>query len=82
MKTVYIAYIVILSMKPHSGDIMVYDAIDKQTKSYHILVYSNMGYKPGDIIEHGILHQIPDSLGLNIKSDPYLPNQTIKPIKY
>ena len=54
-------------MKPHSGDIMVYDAVDKQTKSYHILVYSNMGYKPGDIIEHGILHQIPDSLGLNIK---------------
>lgn len=82
MKAVYIAYIVILSMKPHSGDVMIYDAVDKQTKSFHITVYSNMGYKPGDVIEHGILHLVPDSLGLNIKSDPYLPNQMNKPTKW
>jgi hypothetical protein len=80
MKAVYIAYIVILSIKPHSGDVMVYDVVDKQTKSFHITVYSNMGYKKGDIIEHGFIHLISDSL--NIKSDPYLPNQMNKPTKW
>ena len=82
MKQIYIAYIVILSIKPYSGDIKLYDTVDKQTKSFHIRVYSNMEYKVGDIIEHGFIHLISDSLRLNIKSDPYLPNQTTKPTKW
>jgi hypothetical protein len=80
MKSIYIAYIIILSSKPHQGDVRLYDAVDKQTKTFHITLYSNLNYKNGDVIEHGCIHLIPDSL--NIKSDPYLLNQLNKPTKW
>lgn len=62
MKTILVAYIIILSTKVHKDDVMLYDAVDRDNPKFHITVYSNMGYKNGDIIKHGFLHEIPDSL--------------------
>ena len=62
MKSIYIAYIVIVSYTLHPNGIIEYDTVSKNYNKFHITMFCNKEYKQGDVVKAGFKMNIPDSL--------------------
>ena len=62
MKTVYIAYLVIMSYSFHCDEFNKYDTVSEKYPNFHITMFSDRQYTKGDVVPAGFEMLIPDSL--------------------